>query len=111
MSATVVEIAYLTSQRFIVGELVTFKESNIVSNLQGVTTGSYLNITKNYTLDKGQRQGFYDYSRLIRKNNVNIPNRRLKIVLNRYTIPSNDKGDVFTVGSYDELDLEKIFQY
>ena len=102
VSATVVEIAYLTSQRFIVGELVTFKESNIVSNLQGVTTGSYLNITKNYTLDKGQRQGFYDYSRLIRKNNVNIPNRRLKIVLNRYTIPSNDKGDVYTVGSYDE---------
>ena len=107
VSATVVEIAYLTSQRFTVGELVTFKESNIVSNLQGVTTGSYLNITKNYTLDKGQRQGFYDYSRLIRKNNVNIPNRRLKIVLNRYTIPSNDKGDVFTVGSYDEARFGK----
>ena len=107
VSATVVEIAYFTSQRFIVGELVTFKESNIVSNLQGVTTGSYLNITKNYTLDKGQRQGFYDYSRLIRKNNVNIPNRRLKIVLNRYTIPSNDKGDVFTVGSYDEARFGK----
>ena len=107
ISATVVEIAYLTGQKFIVGELVTFKESNIVSNLQGVTTGSYLNITKNYTLDKGQRQGFYDFSRLIRKNNVNIPNRRLKIVLNRYTIPSNDKGDVFTVGSYDEARFGK----
>ncbi len=107
VSATVIEIAYLTSQRFTVGELVTFKESNIVSNLQSVTTGSYLNITTNYTLDKGQRDGFYDYSRIIRKNNVNVPNRRLKIVLNRYTIPSNDKGDVFTVGSYDEARFGK----
>ena len=42
-SATEVEIAYLTSKRFRVGELVTFTESNIVSNLQNVTAGSYLN--------------------------------------------------------------------
>ena len=106
-SATEVEIAYLTSKRFRVGELVTFTESNIVSNLQNVTAGSYLNITSNYTLDKGQRQSFYDYSRISRKDNVKVPNRKLKIIVNRYTVPSNDKGDVYTVGSYDEARFGK----
>ena len=101
-SATVVEIAYLTPQQFIIGERVTFKESNITTNLQGVTAGSYLNITSSYTLDKGQRSSFYDYSRIVRKDGTRIPNRQLKIVINRYTVPSNDKGDVYTVGSYDE---------
>ena len=101
-SATIVEIAYLTPQQFITGERVTFKESNIVTNLQGVTAGSYLNITSSYTLDKGQRSSFYDYSRIVRKDGVRVPNRQLKIILNRYTVPANDKGDVYTVGSYDE---------
>jgi len=101
-SATVVEIAYLTPQQFITGERVTFKESNIVTNLQGVTAGSYLNITSSYTLDKGQRSAFYDFSRIIRKDGTRVPNRQLKIIINRYTVPANDKGDVYTVGSYDE---------
>ena len=101
-NATTIEIAYLTSEKFRIGETITFKESNISSNLQNVTAGSYINITSNYTLDKGQRNGFYDYSRLVRRDNVRVPNRQLKIVVNRYTIPSNDKGDVYTVGSYDE---------
>ena len=66
-SATVVEIAYLNTEIY-TGELVTFKESNIVTNL-GVTTGSYLNITSSYTLDKGQRhQRSVIFSRLIRKD-------------------------------------------
>ena len=102
ISATVVEIAYLTPQQFIIGETITFKESNIVTNLQGVTAGSYLNITSSYTLDKGQRSSFYDYSRIVRKDGTRVPNRQLKIIVNRYTIPTNDKGDVYTVGSYDE---------
>ena len=106
-SATTVEIAYLTQQTFQIGETVTFEESNIITNLQNVTIGSYLNITSSYNLDKGQRNGFLDYSRLVRKDNVRVPNRRLKIIVNRYTVPSNDKGDVFTVGSYDEERFSK----
>ena len=106
-SATTVEIAYLTQQTFQIGETVTFEESNIITNLQNVTAGSYLNITSSYNLDKGHRNGFLDYSRLVRKDNVRIPNRRLKIIVNRYTVPSNDKGDVFTVGSYDEERFSK----
>ena len=106
-NATTVEIAYLTQQTFIIGETVTFEESNIITNLQNVTAGSFLNITSSFNLDKGHRNGFLDYSRLVRKDNVRVPNRRLKIIVNRYTVPANDKGDVFTVGSYDEERFSK----
>ena len=101
-NATTIEIAYLTQQNFLIGETVTFEESNIITNLQNVTAGSYLNITSSFNLDKGQKNAFYDFSRIVRKDGERVPNRRLKIVVNRYTIPSNDKGDVYTVGSYDE---------
>ena len=102
VSATIVEIAYLTQNKFTVGETVTFEESNIITNLQGITEGSYLNVTSSYTLDKGQRQSFYDYSRIVRNAGERVPNRRLTVVVNHYSVPSNDTGDVYTVGSYDE---------
>ena len=54
VSATEVEICYLTPERFKIGESLTFKESNIITNLQDKTPGSYLNITEKFTLNKGQ---------------------------------------------------------
>ena len=102
VSATIVEIAYLTQNKFTIGEAVTFEESNIITNLQGITEGSYLDVTSSYTLDKGQRQSFYDYSRIVRNAGERVPNRRLTVVVNHYSVPSNDTGDVYTVGSYDE---------
>ena len=102
VSATIVEIAYLTQNKFTVGEAVTFEESNIITNLQGITEGSYLDVTSSYTLDKGQKQSFYDYSRIVRNAGERVPNRRLTVVVNHYSVPSNDTGDVYTVGSYDE---------
>ena len=107
VSATIVEIAYLTQNKFTVGETVTFEESNIVTNLQGITEGSYLNVTSSYTLDKGHRQSFMDYSRIVRNAGERVPNRRLSIIVNHYTVPSNDTGDVYTVGSYDEERFSK----
>ena len=107
VSATIVEIAYLTQNKFTVGETVTFEESNIVTNLQGITEGSYLDVTSSYTLDKGHRQSFMDYSRIVRNAGERVPNRRLSIIVNHYTVPSNDTGDVYTVGSYDEERFSK----
>ena len=107
VSATIVEIAYLTQNKFTVGETVTFEESNIITNLQGITEGSYLDVTSSYTLDKGHRQSFMDYSRIVRNAGERVPNRRLSIIVNHYTVPSNDTGDVYTVGSYDEERFSK----
>ena len=100
-SATSIEIAYLTPTKFTIGELITFQESNIKSNLQNITHGQYLNITNRFNLDKGQREQFYDYSRIVRKGNFGSPSKRLTIVFNSYVVPANDSGDAYTVESYD----------
>ena len=60
----------------------------------------FKNITNNFNLDKGQRNEYYDYSRLVRVGSQ-IPERRLLVVYDHYTVPSSDTGDVFTVLSYD----------
>jgi hypothetical protein len=93
-------IVYLNDQKFAPGENITFKESNIISTLESITLGGYKNITNNFDLDKGQRNEYYDYSRLVRVGSQ-IPERRLLIVYDHYTVPSSDNGDVFTILSYD----------
>ena len=100
INATTVEIVKLTASKFIIGESVTFQESNITTNLQGITKGLFLDVTSNFTLDDGQRDEFADYSRIVRKDGANIPSRRLRIIFDKFTVPSNDTGDVFTVASY-----------
>jgi hypothetical protein len=101
-SSTEVEICYLTSQSFSVGETVTFEESNIVTNIQNITLGNYLNITNRFDLDKGQKEQYYDYSKIVRKINFPEPTRKLLIVYNYYSVPSNDLGDLYSVESYNE---------
>ena len=101
-SATKVEVVHLNSNRFSVGEVVDFQESNITTTVQVVNEGAYQDITDNFYLDKGQREHYYDYSRLVRKNNSYIPSHKLMAIFDYYSIPTNDTGDVYTVNSYDE---------
>ena len=93
-------IVYLNDQTFSVGETVTFKESGIISTVETITLGKYKNITNNFTLWKGQRRQYYDFARLVRVG-TQVPERRLLIVYDHYTVPASDTGDVFTVLSYD----------
>ena len=97
-------IVYLNDKVFSNFETVVFEESNITTTIEGInesdTDAQYRNITKSYTLDKGQRNQYYDYSRIVRKKSSSIPSKRLLIVYDHYTIPANDSGDVFTVLSY-----------
>jgi len=106
-SSTEVEIVYLNSNKFAVGETVTFKESNIISNIVSISLGNYLNITNGFTLDKGQKEQYYDYSKLVRKSSSIVPSRKLLAVYDCYQVPSNDKGDVYTVNSYSSDRFEK----
>ena len=98
----VLSIVYLNKDKFIAGESVTLQESNNTVAIQSITNGSYKNITSSFTLDKGQKDQYYDYSRIVRSANTPIPSRRLKIVFDHYTVPSSDSGDVYTVLSYDK---------
>ena len=99
-------IVYLNSDQFSLGESVTFRESNIVSNIQVITPGQFKDLTNNYNLDKGQKNEFYDYSRLVRTGSL-TPEKRLLVVFDHYTVPSSDDGDVFTVLSYDAARFSK----
>jgi len=100
-SATEVEIVYLNDSKFSVGELVEFEESNINSIIATITIGNYQDVTRHYTLDKGQREEFYDYGRIVKSNDGYTPTRRLLIIFDYYLVPSNDTGDIYTVNSYD----------
>jgi len=94
-------VVYLNQNTFTAGETVTFKESNIISTVQSITLGKYNNVTNNYVLDGGQKNEYYDYSRLIRTTDSE-PSKRLLVVYDHYIVPASDTGDVFTVLSYDD---------
>ena len=100
-STTLIEIVYLNSNKFIEGEIVDFEESAISSTIQLITEGIYQDITEKFYLDKGQKEQYYDYSKLVRKNDGYIPTYQLLVIYNNYTVPSTDSGDVYTVNSYD----------
>ena len=96
------ELVYLTDDVFNVGETVTFQESNIITEIETITLGSYKDVTHLFKLDKGQKDEYYDYSRIVRNRNVPEPTRRLLVIFDYYSVPSDDTGDAFTVLSYDE---------
>jgi hypothetical protein len=102
LSSTEIEFVYLNSKTFQVGETVTFEESQISSNILTITQGSYLNITTRFSLDKGQKEQYYDYSKIVRAKDSSAPSRKLLVVFNYYEIPVADTGDLITVNSYTE---------
>ena len=111
ISTNVLGIVYLNTDRFLEGESVLFEESNITTDIQSITLGKYRDITNSYNLDKGQRDQYYDYSRIIRNSNSSAPSKRLLVVFDHYTIPSPDNGDVFTVLSYDKERFSEDIPY
>ena len=100
-SNTKMEVVYLNTQRFDVGELVTFQESNITTTVAAVNDGVYSNVTSKFKLDKGQKQSYYDYGKLVRRDDGYKPTFKLIAVFNRYDVPANDTGDLYTIASYD----------
>jgi hypothetical protein len=95
-------VVYLNENRFSVGESVTFEDSDINTEVESIINGSYKNITSSFSLNRGQKEGYYDYSRLVKNKGVQEPSKQLLVVFDHYTVPSNDSGDVFTIDSYDE---------
>jgi hypothetical protein len=96
-----VEIIYLSSNRFDIFDGVKFEDSNIQGEIKAQTEGKYKDLTNSFKLDKGQRDQYYDYSRIVRNPGTSSPSRQLTIVFDHYTVPAGDNGDAFTVLSYD----------
>ena len=101
-SADTVGIVYLSSSKFDDLDGVEFEESNIKGEVRSQSEGKYKDLTNSFTLDKGQKNQYYDYSRIVRNAGSSTPSARLTIVFDHYTVPAGDNGDAFTVLSYDE---------
>lgn len=99
-SSTQVGFVYLNSKTFVPGELVRFKESGLVSTIKTITKGNYLDITDRFVLDKGHRNQYCDYSRIVRKSNSSSPSKQLLVIFNYYDVSSNNGGDIVTANSY-----------
>lgn len=100
-SANKLGVVYLNENKFSIGEAVVFEESKINSQIDSITKGNYNDITGSYVLNRGQKNQYYDYSRIERRKNIHEPSRRLLIIFDYYSVPTTDSGDVFTVDSYD----------
>jgi hypothetical protein len=95
-----IEFVYLNSNRFVKGETVSFKESEITTEIDDIILGKYKNITNSYALNGGQKTQYYDYSRLVRKPGEPEPSKKITVIFDHYTVPQDDNGDAFTVLSY-----------
>ena len=99
-NATDINFVYLNGNKFTIGEVVEFKESGIETILQGTEKGNFINRTDNYTLDKGHKLQYCDFSKIVRKAKSAIPSKKLLIIFDKYQIASGNSGDFFSVNSY-----------
>ena len=98
-SGSSINFVTLNDISFIPGETIESGDSGINATVSAVTKGS-VRISDNYTFDNGQRAEYYDYSRIIRKENATEPTRRLTIVYQSCYIESTDTGEIITANSY-----------
>ena len=96
----------LTSTDFSASEEVTGATSGATATIDGagVTAGASV-VTSNYVLDDGQRDNFYDISRLVRKVGVPAPIGRLLVVFDFF---EHGSGDFFSVDSYSGINYKDI---
>ena len=85
--------------RFITGETITGASSGATATVGEFTEGS-TRIDDSYLFDDGQRDNFYDISRLERKTDSPAPTGRLLII---YDYFEHGAGDLFTVDSYVDV--------
>ena len=96
---------------FTTSDTITGSSSEATGTVSAVTEGSIV-ITNRYLLDTGQRDNFYDISRIVRKPGAEKPLGRLLIV---HDYMEHGAGECFTVDSYvdvaDQMDFEDIPTY
>lgn len=110
-TSTKVNFVFVNDRIFIKGEKVVFKSSGITGTVSNVTFGDK-DIKNEYILDNGQRDDYYDYSRLIKKNTSDyVPTKRLLVVYDRYDNTGTTQ-DFVNIDSYSYVDYERdLFVY
>jgi hypothetical protein len=99
------QIEYIVRNQgnFIVGESVTFEESQVFGTILSTSTTSS-DISFNYSFQTGQNETFYNYGTIKRKSESQEPSRKIKIYFSSTYYDSSDTGDVTTKESYNTLD-------
>ena len=103
-TSTKVNFVYLNSNRFNIGEKITFKSSGITATVSSLTFGSK-DVTANFEFDNGQRNDYYDYSRIIRTKKGYVPTRSLLVIFDRYDL-KDGSNDFANVDSYELVSYE-----
>ena len=88
-----------TTLSFISGETITGRHSGATATVGTLTEGS-IDIKDKFFFDDGQRDNFYDISRIVRKGSSPAPTGRLLII---YDYFEHGTGDLFTVDSYVDV--------
>jgi len=104
-----IEFIYKNQNIFKEGETVTFKESNTQAVITTLDSPSF-DVSSNYIFNIGQKETFYDYGYIIRKPNVEEPNKKIIVYFSNGFYESSDDGDITTVNSYNTFNYATEIQ-
>lgn len=104
-----INFIYKNETDFQIGEVVRFVESNVTAIVSDLNTTSK-NITSSYLFDNGQRENYYDYSRIIRKSDSLEPQSKIKIYFDNLYYNTQDNGDITTASSYTTFNYKDDIQ-
>ena len=97
----------LNELELVVGEEITFEESQITATVGSLTIGSN-NILSEFELDNGQKSTIYDISRIKRKPQFEAPVKQISIIFESAYFAASDTGDITTVNSYNNFDYSEL---
>jgi hypothetical protein len=101
------------------GESMTAPNATFQIISGGITAGSN-NITDTFDLDDGQRDQFYDYSRIVRKPGFANPTHKILVIFDRfftsngvnpYTVDSYSAADYKIIPSYEGTELRDVIDF
>jgi len=87
------------TKAFTSSEVITGESSGAKATTSATTVGDTV-ITRRFVFDTGQRDNFYDISRIIRKKGSSAPIGKLLII---YDYLEHGAGNMFTVDSYTDV--------
>jgi len=99
---------YSNNNTFVDGEIIIGQTSSATGTISSIGTGSP-NITNRYFFDNGQRDGFYDLSKLVLKPGEPTPNNQILVVFDYFQ--ASGGGDYFDVNSYTGIEYKSIPVY
>ena len=109
LTSSQISFVYKNQNTFKEGETVTFRESNIQAVITTLDSQSF-DVSFNYTFTIGQRGTFYDYGSIVRKSNVDEPNKKIRVYFSNGFYDSSDDGDVTTANSYNTFNYATEIQ-